>query len=57
MKSAKQILLALPRGEEGDGEADVDPYGDDVGADEAGQLPQPDLGGVERVRAATVGGG
>ena len=45
------IVLVVFGGEERDGEADVDPDGDDVGADEAGQLPQPDLGGVERVGA------
>ncbi len=37
---------AVSGGEQGDGEADIDPDGDNVGADEAGQLPDTDLGGV-----------
>ena len=40
------VVLAVGGCEEGEGEPDVDPDGDDVAADQAGQLPQPDLRGV-----------
>ena len=42
----KHVAPAVCGCEEGEGEPDVDPDGDDVAADQPRQLPQPDLGGV-----------